>query len=46
MVSEIKIILTEGLEMSGSEYKEMIITDICRHKVKSNIIVPLALMFR
>lgn len=46
MVSEIKVIITEGLEMTGAEYKEMIITDICRSKVQTNITVPLALMFR
>jgi len=46
IVSEIKTISTEGLEMSGADYKEMIISDICRFKAQSNIIVPLALMFR
>lgn len=46
MISEVKVVRTEGLEMTGIEYKEMIITDICRFKVQTNIIVPLALMFR
>lgn len=46
MVSEIKLINTEGLEMTGAEYKELIITDICRYKVETGITVHLALMFR
>lgn len=46
IVSEIKLIRTEEFEMSGADYKEMIITDICRSKVQPNISVALALMFR
>lgn len=46
IVSEIKLIRTEELEMTGADYKEMIITDICRFKVQPNISVALALMFR
>jgi len=46
IVSEIKLIRTEEFEMSGADYKEMIITDICRFKVQPNISVALALMFR
>jgi len=46
IVSEIKLIRTEEFEMSGGDYKEMIITDICRFKVQPNISVALALMFR
>lgn len=46
ILSEVKLLRTEGLEMSGAEYKEMIITDICRCKVQTNITVALALMFR
>jgi len=46
IVSEIKLIRTEELEMTGADYKEMIITDICRFKVQPNISVALAVMFR
>uniref|UniRef100_A0A2H8TUM8 Fanconi anemia group I n=1 Tax=Melanaphis sacchari TaxID=742174 RepID=A0A2H8TUM8_9HEMI len=46
IVSEIKLIRTEEIEMTGADYKEMIITDICRFKVQPNISVALALMFR
>lgn len=46
IVSEIKVLTADGLEMTGAEYQEMIITDICRCKVQLNITVPLALMFR
>lgn len=46
MISEIKVVRTEGLEITGTEFKEMIITDICRFKVQTNITVALALMFR
>ncbi|VVC36857.1 Hypothetical protein CINCED_3A015403 [Cinara cedri] len=46
IISEIKVLTADGLEMTGAEYQEMIITDICRCKVQTNITVPLALMFR
>lgn len=46
MVSEIKTLSTEEIEMSGADYKEMIITDMCRSKVQSKIAIPLALMYR
>ncbi|XP_050438236.1 Fanconi anemia group I protein-like [Adelges cooleyi] len=46
ILSEVKTLRTEGLELTGAEYKEMIIKDICRYRVELNSIVPLALMFR
>lgn len=46
IVSEIKLLTADGIQMTGAEYKELIITDICRRKVQSNITVSLALMFR
>lgn len=32
--------------MTGVAYKEIVINDICHYKVRSNITVGLALMFR
>ncbi|XP_050532964.1 Fanconi anemia group I protein-like isoform X2 [Daktulosphaira vitifoliae] len=46
IISEEKSLKIESLELSGADYKEMIIKDICHFKVESDIIVPLALMFR
>lgn len=46
MVSEVHVLTADGLEMTGSDYKEMIITDICRYNVQTNIAIAIALMFR
>lgn len=46
MISEIKVLTVGGLEMTGAEYKEMIIIDICRNKIQTNVTVPVAFMLR
>ncbi|KAF0765834.1 Fanconi anemia group I protein, partial [Aphis craccivora] len=44
IVSEIKLIRSKEFEMSGADYKEMIITKICCSKVQPNISVALSLI--
>ncbi|XP_050526595.1 Fanconi anemia group I protein-like isoform X2 [Daktulosphaira vitifoliae] len=46
IISEENTVRTEGIELSGVDFKEKIIKDICCSKVDVDIILPLALMFR
>lgn len=41
-----KVISYAGSEMSGQEFRSEIIKAICRMNVSSDIVIPLAIMFK
>lgn len=46
MISEIKVLTVEYLEITGVKHKEIIITDIYHRKIQTNITVPVAFILR